>query len=145
MSQMTHEIVHFHGSYLPIFCKTVWYATKLKRYSRLKNCLKFNNYNAALRSYTCTHTVYSLFNDIYNSECALAAVLLPSQLPSQLPEDMAQFISAYLSHRKLAINFQLGNFGHKQSKGLLIWKWWIEWYLICNFLYLTWFKAWISL
>ena len=25
-----------------------------------------------------------------------------------------------LSHRKLAINWQLGNFGHKQSQGLLI-------------------------
>ena len=25
-----------------------------------------------------------------------------------------------LNHRKLAINWQLGNFGHKQSQGLLI-------------------------
>ena len=47
----------------------------------LKNYLEIDNYNAALRWYTCTHTVYPLFNDIYKSKCALAAVLLPSQLP----------------------------------------------------------------
>ena len=38
-----------------------------------------------------------------------------------------------LSHGKLAINWQLGNFGQKQSQGLLVWKWWIEWCLICMF------------
>ena len=38
-----------------------------------------------------------------------------------------------LSHRKLAINWQLGNFGQKQSQGFLIWKWSIEWCLICIF------------
>ena len=64
----------------------------------LKNIFEIDNYNAALCWYTCTHTVYSLFNDIhvYNSESALEAVLLPSQLPCQLPEDMALFISAYV-------------------------------------------------
>ena len=41
-----------------------------------------------------------------------------------------------LSHRKLAINWQLGNFGHKQSQVLLIWKWWIEWCLTCIFFYI---------
>ena len=28
-----------------------------------------------------------------------------------------------IGHRKLAINWQLGNFGQKHSQGLLIWKW----------------------
>ena len=67
----------------------------LKWYSVLKNSFEIDNYNASLRWYTCTYTVYILFNDIYNSKCALAAVLLPFQLPPQLPEDMALFISAY--------------------------------------------------
>ena len=34
----------------------------LKWYSGLKNYLEVDNYNAALRWYTCTHNVYSLFN-----------------------------------------------------------------------------------
>ena len=41
--------------------------SKLKCYSVLKNYLEIDNYNAALRWYTCTHNVYSLFNDVYNS------------------------------------------------------------------------------
>ena len=62
--------------------------------------------------YVCTHNVYSLFNDIYNSKCVLAAtllaaVLLPSQLPSQLPEDMAHFISAYAEINSATGNWQL--------------------------------------
>ena len=57
----------------------------LKWYSGLKNGFEIDNFNAALRLYTCTHDVYSRFNDIYYSKCALAEVLLPSELPSELP------------------------------------------------------------
>ena len=56
----------------------------------LKNGLEIDNFNAALRLYTCTHDVYSLFNDIYYSKCALAEVLLPSELPL-LSEILGQF------------------------------------------------------
>ena len=41
-----------------------------------------------------------------------------------------------MSHRKLAINWQLGNFGQKQLQGLPIWKWWIEWCPIGIFFYI---------
>ena len=92
----------------------------LKWYSVLKNCLEIDNYNVALRWYTCTHSVYSLFNDINNSKCALAAVLLLSQLPSQLPLFSGIHGQVYfrvhrnkMSHRKLAINWQLCNCGQK--------------------------------
>ena len=37
----------------------------LKWYSVLKKYLDIDKYNAALRWYTCTHTVYLLFNDIW--------------------------------------------------------------------------------
>ena len=37
----------------------------LKWYSVLKNCFEIDDYNDALRWYACTHTVNSLFNDIY--------------------------------------------------------------------------------
>ena len=73
----------------------------------LKNCLEIDNYNAALHWYSCTHVVYSLFNDIYNSKCALAAVLLPSQLPSLLP----LFISMYTEINSATETWQLiGNY-----------------------------------
>ena len=108
-----------------------WIENYLKWYSVLKNCLDIDNYNAVLRWYTCTRNVYSLFNDMYNSKCALAAVLQPflqpSQQPSQLPLTRGRPGPLYfrirgnkLSYRKLAINWQLGNFGQKQSQGLLI-------------------------
>ena len=148
----------FGQNFHPQMDKTFWniYYTKflhpcfiLKWYSGLKNYFEIDNYNAALRWYTCTHNVYSLFNYIYNSKCALAAVLLPCLLPSLLPSLQPLFYFRVrgnkLSHRKLAINWQLGNFGLKQSQGLLIWKWWIKWCLICIFLYLTRLEAWISL
>ena len=87
----------------------------------LKNYFEIDNHNAALRWYTCTQTVYSLFNDIYNSKCELAAVLLPAQLPSQLPFLSSRHGQVYfrvrgnkLSYRKLAINWQLDNFGQRQ-------------------------------
>ena len=70
-------------------------ATSLKWYSVLKNIFEIDNYNAALRWYTCTYTVCSLFNDIYNSKCASWAVLLPSLLPSLLPFLLPLFISTY--------------------------------------------------
>ena len=125
--------------------------TALKWYSGLKNYFEVDSYNAALRLYTCTHIVYSLFNDIYNSECVLAAVLLPSDLPSELPWTRGRHGPVNfrvrrikVGHRKLAINWQLGNFGQNQLEGLLIWKWWIEWCLIVFFLYLTQLEAWIK-
>ena len=72
----------------------------------LKNCPELDNYNAAQRWYTCTHTVYSLFNDIYNSKCALAAVLLLSLLPFLLPSLLSLFISAtsFFQHQYLDLS-----------------------------------------
>ena len=76
----------------------------------LKNCFEIDNYNAALRWYTCTHAVYSLFNEIYITVNALPAVLQPSELPSELPLIRGRPGPLYfhvrgnkLSHRKLAI------------------------------------------
>ena len=89
----------------------------------LKICFEMDNYNAVLRWYTCTHTVYSLFNDIYNSKCVLVVVLLPSQLPLMSGKHgLLNFRvrGNKLRHRKLAINWQLSNFGQKQLQGLLI-------------------------
>ena len=77
---------------------------KLKWYSGLKNYLEIDNYNAALRWYTCTPNVYSLFNDVSNSKCTLEAVLLPSLLLSLLASLQPLLISAYAE-----INWATGN------------------------------------
>ena len=126
------------------------HSTLLKWYSALKNCFETDNYSAAPRLYTCTLTVYPLLNDISvteereiksinNSKCCWVADLAQFQIYFRVRKTK-------LSHRKLAINWQLSNFGQKQSRGLLIWKWWIEWCLISFFfLYLTLLEAWISL
>ena len=107
--------------------------TSLKWYSVLKKYLDINNYNAALRWYTCTHTVYSLFNDIWVTvEWEIKQQMqVGSSVAAISPAISAGPVYFHvrgnkLSHRKLAINWQLCNFDQKQSKGLLIWKWWIK-------------------
>ena len=123
----------------------------VKWYSGLKNYFEIDNYNATLHWYTCTHNVYSLFNDIYNSKCAFAAVLLTAQQPSQLPLLSSRHGPLNFrvrgnkqSHRKLAITWQLGNFGHKQSQGLLKLNL-VNWMVSDLYFFIFDSEAWISL
>ena len=95
-SQSMLKLVH-HAIYCSMFPQLKWYSV-------LKNYLEIDDYNAALRWYTCTHNVYSRFNDICNSKCAFAAVLLLSLLLSLLASLQPLFYFRVrgnkMSHRK---------------------------------------------